>query len=72
MSAKVYEVHVPISGYMRVHLRADNVEEALQEAHKIAIDIHKDTSEEVIPNLFTWKLDSTVCPIVIERGESDE
>lgn len=72
MSAKVYEVHVPISGYMRIHLIANDVEESIQKAHKIAIDIHKDASEEVVPNLFTWKLDSTVCPIVIEKGEADE
>ena len=69
---KLYDVYVPISGRMRIYIRAKNEQDAMEYAKRIAKEIETDSSDTIIPNLFGWKLDRTVRPIVIERGESDD
>lgn len=69
---KNYEVSVPITGYMKIYLRAEDVLGALQKAGEIALEMEQDSSQMVIPNLCNWKIDRTVQPIIVEKGESDE
>ena len=72
MSAKIYEVFVPILGSMKVYLRANDKEQAIQSAYRIAKEMKQNASETIVPNLFTWELDGVRDPIVIEKGEADE
>lgn len=69
---KLYEVLIPVTGQMRIHLRAKDEQDAIESAGKIAIEMAKESSDSMIPNLFGWTLDRTVQPVVIERGEADD
>ncbi len=68
---KLYEVDVPIIGFMGIHLRATNTQEALSTAGIIAIGMEDESSQMIIPNLCSWGIDRTTEPIIIEKGEVD-
>lgn len=69
---KIWDVMVPVSGHMRVIVRAKDKDEAMKEGSKIANEMFKESSDTIIPNLFTWWLTEEVNPMTIERGEADE
>ena len=76
MSAKIYEVFIPISGIVKIHLRSEDRDKAVVKAFEIAKEMERDGVDTVIPNLFTWKVNEIDNPsnevYVMERGESDE
>lgn len=69
---QLYEVLVPITGAIRVHLRAQRKGEAIVKAYEIAKEMKKDSTETIIPNLASWELDYTNIVNVTEKGEADE
>lgn len=69
---KLYEVDIPIMGYMKLHLRANEAQEALLKAGEIALEMEKEAPQTIVPNLCKWRIDRTIRPIVNEKGESDE
>lgn len=69
---KLYEVDVPIMGFMRIHLRAIDTREVLFKAGEIALEMEREAPQTIVPNLCKWRIDRTIRPIVNEKGESDE
>ena len=69
---KLWDVLVPIKGHMRVYVRSENRREAEIQGLKIACDMHKESSESLIPNLYEWYIDTEDRSIALERGEDDE
>ena len=70
---KMYEVYVPVTGSMRVHVRAEDKERAKQLGYKIAKEMCEDASESIIPNLFTWNVNCDADKtLVIKKGDADE
>ena len=69
---QLYEVLIPISGAMRIHLRAQNKNEAAMKSFEIAEEMKKNSTDTIIPNLSSWEIDMYNATIVIEKGEADE
>lgn len=64
-----YEVFIPICGHLKIDLKAQDKQDAIEKARKIAIEVEKNSLDTAIPNLYTWRLDRKIKPIVFERGE---